>query len=76
LQEYSLEEFSALEGLDIVADSIDIASQHMFAGNIKDRSSIRLYDDDKTISPVLKSHTVSVEIDGNEKYVNLLNDND
>lgn len=68
LQEYSLEEFSALEGLDIVADSIDTASQYMFAGNIEDRSSLKAFN----VSNALASHTCSVDSDGN---VHLMDDN-
>lgn len=68
LQEYTLEEFSALEGLDIVADSIDTASQYMFAGNIEDRSSLKAFNDSKALA----SHTCSVSTDGK---VHLMDDN-
>ena len=66
LQEYTLEEFSALEGLDIVADSIETASQHMFAANIEDRSSIKLTLSDD----VLSSHTVSSDKNRNCRLLN------
>lgn len=67
LQEYTLDEFSALEGLDIVADSIETASSYMFAGNIEDRSSLNIekadWADEEDFPQILASHTVSVDED-------------
>ena len=60
LQEYTLDEFSGLEGLDIVVDSISHASGYMFAANVEDRSSLKFDLTDSGLdSNVLMSHTIS-----------------